>query len=78
VDLAMSRGLMKHDNPITFKNSLPTLQTTLTNRLMLFRERIAIYFENDMKYTNVLYGQTADFFNVEASDTYSYHCALKG
>jgi hypothetical protein len=35
--------------------------TTKTNRLMLFRETAAVYFEYHMKHINTLRGQNAEF-----------------
>jgi hypothetical protein len=34
---------------------------TETNRLMQFRETVAVYCENHMKHTNALCGQNAEF-----------------
>jgi hypothetical protein len=31
-----------------------------------------------MKHADTLYGQRADFFNVQAGGTYSHHCSLNG
>jgi hypothetical protein len=45
---------------------------------MLFREIIVVYSENHMKHINTRCGKNAEFFNVKAGGTYSYHCALKG
>jgi hypothetical protein len=38
---------------------------------MVFRETIAVYFENHMKHIN---GQNAEFLNIEASGTYNNKC----
>jgi hypothetical protein len=65
-------------------NSVRTLQeahyvsTTKPNRLMLFRETVAVYCENHTEHTNTLCRQNAEFWYVEADGTYSNHWALKG
>jgi hypothetical protein len=62
-----------------YKNSVRTSQethyvsATKPNRLMLFREIIAVYCENHTEHTNTLCRQNAEFSNVEAGGTYSYH-----
>jgi hypothetical protein len=51
---------------VTYKNAVRTSQEThyvsavKTNRLMLFREEIAVYCENHMKHTNTLRGQNIE------------------
>jgi hypothetical protein len=44
---------------------------------MLFKEIIAVYSENHMKYITTLCRQNEELLNVKASDTHSYHCVLK-
>jgi hypothetical protein len=44
---------------------------------MLFKDIIAVYFENHMKPINTLCGQNEDFVNVQAYGKYRYYCALK-
>jgi hypothetical protein len=46
--------------------------------LMLFREIIAIYFQNLSKLTNSLRGQNAELLNVKANGAYSYRLPLEG
>jgi hypothetical protein len=64
---------------ITFKNSVRTSQethyvsATKPNRLMLFRDTVAVYCENHTE----LCGQKAEFLNVIADGTYNYHYNLK-
>jgi hypothetical protein len=71
-------------NEIMYKNSVRTSQethyvsATKPNRLMLFREIIAVYCENRTKHINRVCGQNVEFFNIKASGIYSYHCSLKG
>jgi hypothetical protein len=49
---------------------------TKPNRLMLFRETVAVYCENHKEHINTLCGQNAEFLYVTESGTYSYHCAV--
>jgi hypothetical protein len=45
---------------------------------MVFREIIAVYFQNSLKYTAyTLCGKYAWIFNFGAGCIYSHHCALK-
>jgi hypothetical protein len=44
---------------------------------MLFREIIAVYFENNMKPTNTLFGQNIQLLNNKEVGEYNYHLALK-
>jgi hypothetical protein len=48
------------------------VSATEPNRLMLFRETVAVYCEN-----HTLCGQNAEFMNVTAGGVYSNHSALK-
>jgi hypothetical protein len=54
------------------------VSATETNRLMLFRETIAVYCENHTEHTNTLRGQNAEFRYVKTVGIYSNHSALKG
>jgi hypothetical protein len=40
-------------------------------------EIIVVYSENHIKHINTMCGKNAEFLNVKAGGTYSYHCALK-
>jgi hypothetical protein len=51
---------------------------TKPNRLMLFREILAVYCENLTENTGTLCGQNAEFYYVKAGGTYSNHWALRG
>jgi hypothetical protein len=44
---------------------------------MLFKETVAVYCEKRKEHTDTLCGQNAEFYYVEAYDTYSNHLALK-
>jgi hypothetical protein len=41
------------------------VSATKTNRLMLFREIIAVYCENHKEHMNALYGQNSEFQTVK-------------
>jgi hypothetical protein len=43
---------------------------------MLFRETVAVYFENHTEHIDALCGQKEEFRYVKAGGTYSDHCAL--
>jgi hypothetical protein len=45
---------------------------------MLFRETVAVYFENHTEHTDTLCGQNAELSNIKAGGTYNYHCAVNG
>jgi hypothetical protein len=59
-----------------YKNSVYTSQethhvsTTKPNRLMLFRETIAVYFENHTEHTDTLCGQNTEFWYVNVGSVY--------
>jgi hypothetical protein len=44
---------------------------------MLFRETVAVYFENHTEHTDTLCGPNEEFYYVKAGGTYSYRCSLK-
>jgi hypothetical protein len=64
-----------------YKNSVRTSQethyvfVTKPNRLMLFRETVAVYCEN---HTDTLCGQNAEFQCVKPGGIYSSHWVLRG
>jgi hypothetical protein len=45
---------------------------------MLFREIIAVYYENHTEHINTFCGQNAEFRHVKLYGTYSNHWALRG
>jgi hypothetical protein len=53
-------------NPVRTSQETHSVSTTKTNRLMLFRETVAVYCENHTEHTNTLCGQNAEFYCVEA------------
>jgi hypothetical protein len=67
-----------------FKNTVRTAKKTQLftitniNWLTLFKEIIAVYFENNIKPTNTFREQNAELPITKAGGTYSYHCAFKG
>jgi hypothetical protein len=44
----------------------------------MFKEIIAFYTKNHMKFINAPWGQNAALLNVKAGGIYSYHWGLKG
>jgi hypothetical protein len=54
------------------------VSATKTNRLMLFKESVAVYCENRTEHTDTICGQNAEFWYVKGGGTYSNHWALKG
>jgi hypothetical protein len=62
----------------SFHTSQETYYASATKRsqLMLFRETVAVYCENQTEHTNTLCGQNAEFWYVKAGGTYSNHWAL--
>lgn len=50
---------------------------TKTEKFMLFREIITLYWENHIEHIHTLFGQNIMFLNVKASCIYSDHCALQ-
>jgi hypothetical protein len=47
------------------------------NRLMLFRETVAVYCENHTEHTDTLCEQISGFFNIKARVTYNNHIVSK-
>jgi hypothetical protein len=52
------------------------VSATKPNRLMPFRETVAVYCGNHTEHTNTLCGQNVELFNVKADGAYSNHCVL--
>jgi hypothetical protein len=46
------------------------VSATETNRLMLFRETVAAYYENHTEHTDTLCGQKAEFCNIYKFSSY--------
>jgi hypothetical protein len=55
---------------LLYKNSVRTSQeihyvsTTKPNRLMLFGETVAVYYESHAEHTDTLFGQNAEFYYI--------------
>jgi hypothetical protein len=45
---------------------------------MLFRETVAVYYENHTELINTLCGQNAEFWYIKASGKYTNHVASRG
>jgi hypothetical protein len=54
------------------------VSATKPNRLMLYRERVAVYCGNHMEHTSTLCGQNAGFWYVKTGGKYSNHSSLEG
>jgi hypothetical protein len=69
---------------VMLKNSIRTSQethyvsATNPNRLILFRETVAVYCENHRKHTNTVFWENPELRYVKACGTYKNHRALKG
>jgi hypothetical protein len=63
---------------LRMRRALVRLHTSVMkiNRLVFFREIIAVYCDNYLK--DMICRQNAELFVVKASGTYSNHCALRG
>jgi hypothetical protein len=64
-------------NPIRTSQETHYISATKPNRLMLFRETVAVYCENHTEHTGTLCGKNAEFCYFVASGIYSDHWALK-
>jgi hypothetical protein len=67
-----------YNNPVRTSQETHYISATKPNRLMLFRETVAVYCENHMEHTDTLCGQNAGFWYVKADGKYSDHWALEG
>jgi hypothetical protein len=65
---------MLFKNSVRTSKSTPNLTSTKISWLMLFKEIIAVYSENNAK-PNI---QNAALLTVKANGSYSYRSALKG
>jgi hypothetical protein len=59
-----------YTNPVRTSQETHYVSVTKPNRLMLFRETIAVYCENHTEHTNTLRGQNAEFCNIYKSSSY--------
>jgi hypothetical protein len=59
-----------YTNPVPTSQGTHYVSATKPNRLMLFRERVAVYCENHTEHTNTLCGQNAEFCNIYKSSPY--------
>jgi hypothetical protein len=67
-----------YNNPVRTLQETHYVTATKPNRLMLFRETVAVYCENQMEHTNTLCGHNSEFWYVKVRGTDSDHWALKG
>jgi hypothetical protein len=57
--------------PVRTSQETYYVSATKPNRLMLFRETVAVYCENHTEHTNTLCGQNADYWEINIHGTYS-------
>jgi hypothetical protein len=55
-----SSVIYTYTNPVRTSQETHCISATEPNRLMLFRETVAVYCENHMEHTNTLCGQNAE------------------
>jgi hypothetical protein len=55
-------SISKYKNSVSTAQKTHSMAITETNRLMLFREIIAVYCENHTVHTNALCGQNSELF----------------
>jgi hypothetical protein len=66
-----------YNNPVRTSQETHYVTATEPNRLVRFRETVAVYCENHTEHTDTLCGQNAEFCYVKAGGTYSDHWVLK-
>jgi hypothetical protein len=64
-------------DPVRTSPETHYVTTTKPNRLMLFRETVAVYCENHTEHTDTPCRQNAEFYYVKAGGTNSNHWVLK-
>jgi hypothetical protein len=62
-----------YKNPVRTSQETHYVSAANPNRLMLFRETVAVYCENHTEHINTLCGQNADNFYVKVDDIYYYN-----
>jgi hypothetical protein len=65
--------LMKIYSSVLTSQETHYVSATKPNRLILFRETVAVYFENPTEHTDTLRGENVWFTCVKAGGTYSNH-----
>jgi hypothetical protein len=64
---------MRYINPVCSSQETHYVSAPKPNRLMLFGEIVAVYWENHTEHTDALCGQNAEFWYVIAGGTYINH-----
>jgi hypothetical protein len=67
-----------YTNAVRTSQETHYVSATEPNRLMLFRETVAVYCENHKEHTDTLCGQNEEFSYVTADGTYNNPWPLKG
>jgi hypothetical protein len=52
------------------------VSATETNRLILFRETVAVHCKNHTEHTDTFCGENVKSFSVTSDGVYSYHCVI--
>jgi hypothetical protein len=60
VNLTLQKQNFVSKSPVRTLQETHYISTTKPNRLMLFRETVAVYCEHHKEHTNTLYGQNAE------------------
>jgi hypothetical protein len=68
--------MVLYKNPVRTSQETHYVSATKPNRVMLFRETVAVYCEKRKEYTDTLCGKNAEFMYVKACGTYSGRTAL--
>jgi hypothetical protein len=69
---------MIYINPVRTSQETHYVTAKNPNRLILFKETVAVYCENCTEHINILCGQNVEFWYVKVCGAYSNHWALKG
>jgi hypothetical protein len=64
-------GRIQYINSVRTSQETHYVSSAEPNRLMLFRETVAVYRKNHTEHINTLCGQNADIYYVKAGGTYS-------
>jgi hypothetical protein len=62
--------ILIHKHSVRASQERHYVTATKPNRLMLFRETVAVYCKNHTEHTNTLCGQNAEFCNIYKSSSY--------
>jgi hypothetical protein len=66
-----------HKDPVRTSQETHYVSAAKPNRLMLFRETVAVYCENHTEHTNTVCEQNAEFYHIDANGTHGCRFILK-